>query len=221
MLGLFGFSVAAITFVVYGLVAMKFKNKSSKYDINSYGYGFFFVAIACAVWALTTQSSNDSLNSLVLVGDAFLLLGSIVVFRKMLSKSTNLTYDVILVIAAVAALTYRAYYSSQSPIMHDGILVFYTPRLFGALLVVVMFAVWFRANMNFHDTVIAKMLNSDVLRAPYFSFNLIGFIGISGFLFARKSITIIFSFSMLVLAYLSLAALNYIALRNKGLKNGQ
>ena len=212
MLGTVGFGAATLVFLAYGLTAHKYATKEASFQLKTYSLAFIITALACAVWAVGTRL-DSALESFVLVGDALLLVASILLVRNVSPpKQTNL-YTSLVVGLSVCSLIYRAVSGGQGPIMRDGILVFYTPRIFGVFLITLLLAVWVRANMKFYAQVIRPTIKGVSLQSSYFAANMLGAIGVSGFLFARKPVTIVISFSMLVLAYLTLSALNYVALK--------
>ena len=211
MLGTFGFSAAAIAFFAYGFTSRKFALNDKVFLISEYTSAYYSAALACVFWAIGTRASGSELMKFVVLGDGFVLLASIFLFRVLLANKHRLYYTVLAIVIAIGALIYRSSVTTL-PIMKDGVLVFYTPRLFGAFLIVVLLAVWLRANMAFYDKLVNKAAKLSVFRTNFYATNLVGIIGVCGFLFAHKSITIAVSFSMLIVALLGLSALNYVIL---------
>lgn len=221
MLGLVGFSIAALVFVLYGFSALQYKEKKGP-SLGLYAGAFLLTAVACLIWAAGTQAEAASLETFVIVGDVFLLAASVILAKTLFTKNSSL-YLGLAALVAVGALLYRVNVDYTDPVMKEGVLVFYTPRIFGALLAATVLGIWLRANMQFYDQYVRKRLKLDVLRPMYFTANILSLIGLTGVMFARKSLTISLAFSMIVLGYLTMSALNLTVFNQtkKGVKHAK
>lgn len=223
MLGTIGFSAAALVVVLYGLSSTKLQKKGTDSRMKVYGSAYLVAALAFLAWAVGTQGSDSTLQASVLVGDGLLMVSTLLLLWTLAPAKYATILTTIAAVVSVLAVIYRAQVSGPDPIMRDSILVFNTPRAFGAFLALVLLLVWLRANMHFYERVVEKVVHTNLLRPSYFAANVLGFMGVSGFLFARKTVTIITSFTMVALAFATMAALNYIALRGiqKGVRHAR
>lgn len=208
MLGTIGFITAAVTYLIYGYSSYNLAKKNPGFDREIYFTSYIFTAIACTVWALSINRVFFDLEVGVLIGDLFLLLASVLLLTTFIKQSLELPVLVLGSIASITLVLFRALSSDISPVVRDSVLVFNTPRVFGVLLAAVMLFVWVKANMNFYSKVVHPKL-PNLLRPQYYAANLLGFISVTSFLMARKNITIIFAFGLLVSSFLFLVILNY------------
>lgn len=207
MLGIIGFLSAAIAFSLYGYSSFKLSKKSKNFDHTNYFWAYQLTALACIVWAFSIQGSILNLASGVLIGDMLLLLASVLLLTTLFKPSQELAIMAIGSLTSLVVIYLRINSSELDPIIRDGILVFNTPRLFGAILAIVLVLIWLKANMNFYERAISPKI-SQLLRPQYYTSNLLGLIGVVGFLIARKNLTIVLSFSLIVLVFLFLLLLN-------------
>lgn len=207
MLGTLGFSVAALAFAAYGYTSWLF-GKNQNFRLRSYSTAYYAAALGALCWMIGTLIDGN-LEVWVLLGDAFIMLSTVLLVRTLVPvKSVDVaTYGSTAVLAA--ALLWRAMDGGVNPVLRDSVLVFNTPRLFGVFLAIVLLVVWVRANMQFYQLVVLPKARVDFFRTSYFAANVVGIVGVSAFLFARKSATIILGFTMVILTFLTLTALNY------------
>ncbi len=222
MLGTLGFCAAALAFVAYADSSVKIAKKT-RFKVKPYGWAYIIAGLANLVWAVGTLTGNNTIEAFVLVGDGLIMVSTVLLLWAIVpAKYTSLASTAAAVMLA-GALAWRAMDSGPNPILRDGILAFNTPRLFGAFLAIVLLVVWVRANLRFYQDVVLPKLTNDTLRFAYFVPNVLAFMGISGFLFAQKSITIVVGFTMVIMAFLALTSLNY-AVRNmiqQGVSHGK
>lgn len=222
MLGTLGFCAAALAFMAYAYSSTKIAKKSP-FGVQTYAWAYTVAALASIVWAAGTLAGNGSLETFVLVGDGLIMVATVLLLRTLVpAKHANLA-SIGAAVALAGALVWRAMDSGENPVMTDNILLFNTPRLFGAFLALVLLFVWVRSNMRFYQEVVLPAFKSDALRYTYFVPNVLAFMGISGFLFAEKSLTVVVGFTMVVMAFFALAGLNYavVKLVHKGVSHAK
>jgi hypothetical protein len=210
MLGTVGFSAAALIFAAYAATSSGLGKKAGRFDIQSYVWAYGMAVLAFVSWGVATLLDEGLLLPAVLVGDIFIMASSVLLLRIQLPDKNRNLYLFVAIVLFGAALAYRAL-SEPGPVMRDSVLAFNTPPLFAALLAVVLLAVWVRSNLRFYSQVVQRAMPLPVLRTSYVTSNVMAFIGICGFLFARKWETTVLSFSMVVLAFATLTALNHVA----------
>ena len=208
MLGTLGFCAAALAFLAYAYSSGKIANKP-QFAIKSYRLAYMAAGIASLIWAVGTLAGNSTLEAFVLAGDAFIMAATVLLLRTVVpAKDANLASGAVAIVLA-GALFWRAVDSGADPVLRDNILVFNTPRPFAAFLAIVLLLIWVRANVCFYRKVVASTLKSDVLRYSYFIPNIMAFLGISSFLFAERSLTIVLGFATVIVAFLILTGFNY------------
>ncbi len=222
MLGTLGFCAAALAFMAYAYTSTKI-TKKSHFQIQTYSWAYTVAALASIVWAAGTLAGDGSLETFVLIGDGLIMVATVLLLRTIVPAKYVNPATVGAIVALAAALAWRAMDSGQSPVMDDNILLFHTPRLFGAFLAIVLLVVWVRSNMRFYQEVILPALKNDAFHYTYFVPNVLALMGISGFLFAEKSLTIVVGFTMVVMSFLALAGLNYVVVKmaRKGISHAK
>lgn len=217
MLGTFGFFVAAIAFLAYGFSSYGLASTKHNFSRTNFLIAYILIATACLTWGVGVQLDIQQLKTAIYTGDALLLAACVFLLATTVKKSQQLSVFILGVLTAGVLLFIRINTSVQDAFVRDGILIFNTPRIFGAILAVILLTVWVKANMNFFTTVIDKNIQS-ALRPNYFAANMVAYIGVIGFLLARKNITISVSFAMIVLAFFCLVALNGYAKKPDSIK---
>lgn len=206
MLGSLGFIAAAVAFAAYGYYAYALAERVT-FQRTVYTFSYFLTAAACIIWAAAALEAIDTFT-LVVTGDALLLSATACLAYSLAPRKITMPYIILGVAAAFGLLFLRIISTGVEPFVRDGILVFNTPRVFGAVLGMVLLTIWVRANMNFYTKIIDPRFPG-VFRASYFSLNLIGFTAAMAFLLARKNLTIIVAFALLVSSFAFLSALTY------------
>lgn len=220
MIGSIGFFVASLAFLAYGFTSYKLAKHKQSFDRKSYLIAYILVATACAVWGAGIHLEQIVLNNAVILGDCLLFGATIALLVTSVKKAEKIPAIITGILVFGLLLWVRLLSVAKNPTVVYGILVFNTPRIFGGLLSIAILIVWVKANMHYFTEVINKKLQP-ILRPSYFSMNVLGFISVTGFLFARKSLTIIVSFSMLVGSFVMLSLLNYYILNLKGATHGK
>lgn len=220
MIGTIGFIIASLAFLAYGFTSYKLAKHKNNFDRKSYFVAYILVATACVVWGVGIHLEQILLNNAVILGDCLLFGATIALLVTTVKKAEKVPAIITGILVFGLLLWVRLLSVVNNPTIIDGILVFNTPRIFGGLLSIAILIVWVKANMHYFTEVIDKKLQP-ILRPSYFSMNVLGFISVTGFLFARKSLTIIVSFSMLVGCFVLLSLLNYYVLNTKGEIHGK
>jgi len=205
MLGTVGFVAAAIAFSLYGFSSFKLA-EGTNYKRADYLIAYVITATACLTWAISIQVAGNLLGW-VIAGDVLLLVASVFMLNSFMTRKLTLPY-LLVAGAIISGLLYLRLTSTVSdPVIRSNVLIFNTPRLFGSLLSLALLVIWVRANMRYFDTVVSPRLA--LLRPSYYSLNLFGFVSVVAFLMARKDITIIIAFTILVTSFVFLTILNY------------
>lgn len=220
MIGIVGFFVAALTFLIYGYTSYELAERKKTFDRASYLFAYLLIAFACVVWGMSINLSMSTLSNGVLFGDYLLLAATIALLLTLVKKEQKLLALAGGLLISGLLIWTRSATLDTNPVVSDGILVFNTPRVFGGLLALVVLVIWVRANMHYFTEAVDKKLQP-IVRPAYFSMNVLGFISVTAFLFARKSLTIIVAFAMLVGSFIMLAVLNYYVLHQKGAHHGK
>lgn len=206
MLGFVGFSLVALVVMLYSFSAKNLGTESRTFGLNLYYAAYLILTAALFVFAIGTQVSPENLKYFVVSGDVLVLISTILLARIITPKKYLNLVTALGVIAGALLVYFRA--MDVDSVMRDGVLVFYTPRWFGAVLVLVLLVVWLKVNIEFYKKIIVKNSDAEILEPYYFSANLLGYMGMGGFLFARKTLTIVFSFTMLGLSFLLMFLMN-------------
>lgn len=221
MLGTIGLASASAAFGLYAYSADKVLQK---HDVkfaakDSYVFAYVFASLAAFFWTIGTLKTYNLMLA-IFFGDVMLMFTTLLLLKGLLVKNKAFILGIATVLSA-ALLYFRFFIDKSNAVMHQGILVFNTPRLFGASLLVIFMAIWLTANKRFYRSVLGKLPFKAALEQLYYSSNILALIGVAGFMFAKKNVTITYSFTMLVLSYVSLVSLNFYINHNVNRNGGK
>lgn len=213
MWGAIGFGFAAVVFTLFAYTAQKITiHETTKFHKNYYALGMYVAASACAVWAAAILLNNSTILSIsIIVGDFLLIIASLYILSSWVSDKIRTPLLFGLGFIGLLFISTRIFIYKPTAYIYENILIFNTPRILATLLIVLFFSVWFIANYRFYK-IIAKLLEAiPGISSLVYVFNIAAFIGICGFLVARKPLTIVISFAVFSVAYLFLGYVNIVA----------
>lgn len=212
MLGTIGLASASVAFGLYAYSSDRLlQHKSVKFaSKNSYILAYCFAMLAAFFWTLATLLPSRKIMMALFFGDLMLMGTTLLLLNVLITKNKTILMS-LAALTAGALLYFRFIVDTSVAVMNQGILVFNTPRPFGASLLVIFLVVWLTVNKRFYRAVTNKLPVRATLEQIYYSSNILALIGVAGFMFAKKKITITYSFSILILAYVCLVALNFYA----------
>ena len=210
MIGFVGFIAATVVFALYSLSVLNNQKHIKKgFDTATYALGYVMVSLACMSWAIAAVVDNSNyFSAAIAAGTGLLLLATVLFMTALLNKPKPILVVSILAVA-VMLFAYRVVVSGISATMENSVLVFNTPVAFGVVLIALFVTVWLGASKKYYSTLLKSSRYQASLYSMFYALNILALIAVSGFLFAEKQLTIIISFSFLVLAYIALSVIGY------------
>ncbi|MDQ5958803.1 MAG: hypothetical protein QG562_622 [Patescibacteria group bacterium] len=218
MWGAVGFISLAITFGLFAVVTDKIKlNKKIRFKTKPLAYAYVLMVGACTAWAFASISGTiDALVPAVIFGDLMLVVATILLLESFVPAKNWKIVEYSTVLVGAVFIVVRLFGIKPEPYMQSGILIFNTPRIISVGLALVFLGVWLLANFKLGKALIHEKKELKPLWPSWYFANLIAFIGFCGFIIAKKPLTISFSFTLVVIGYLTMLAIVY--LYSKGIK---
>lgn len=216
MLGIIGFTAAALVFGLYAYSLRAVQTKDSKLRMRSFRWAYYLLALACWVWALGIASGLDGvLVASVIFGNVAILAATIALVDAVTNAKYRIKAVTALAAAAVLFVGARLLFLMPEPFIINGILVFNSQPVVSVVLGVLFIGVWLPVNLYVSKRITA---NQGVL--PLQSISAIAFItatlGVIVFLAAHRPATLVLSFGVLCCAFASLAGVNYLKRKEIG-----
>jgi hypothetical protein len=207
MLAEFGFLATGVCFAAFAVTFWTLVLKKTKLDLHQFSYAYFSLALALLTWGVAVSIGGDTLlKNSVLVGDLFLMCGTLFMFDLLLPSRYQL-WLVPVAILAIWLLHVRAVSYPPHPVMHNGILLFNTQRPVAAALAAIFILIWLPANLRVAKLVTHKVKQDSIS-------NLYSYIYIAAtasalvFIASRRTITVALSFAALGICFLMLLSSN-------------
>ena len=221
MWGVIGFGFAALVFAFFAFTVQKeLIKKSEHFNSKHFAIGMYIAAGACLLWAIAALlNSSSALSASIIVGDVLLVAATLYILNAWISDENRWPAIVGVGLVGIFFVLARIFIFTPNAYMRDGLLFLNTPRLLAALLVVMFFSIWFIANYRFFKIVSERLRIIPGIGQITYIFNIAAFVGICGFLIARKPLTIVISFITFTLCYLFLTYVVIVA-RKEALHHG-
>lgn len=138
--------------VLFGCYAVSFYSLARKrfpdFPTGSYACAYFSLAVAFILWAVAALY-NPFPQTSIIVGDAFILFGSLFLLNVMTSNNPKIKVPVLIVgvIGALLILWLRTQYFPPVAFVESGVLVFNTQLPIAVLLDALFILIWLPANI--------------------------------------------------------------------------
>jgi hypothetical protein len=207
MLAELGFLVTGVCFAAFAVTFWTFVLNKTKLELHQFSYAYFSLALALLTWGIAVSIGGDTLlKNSVLVGDLFLMCGTLFMLDILLSVRNQLW----LLAAAVLSLWLlhiRAVSYPPHPEMHSGILLFNTQKPVAIVLSAIFLLVWLPANLKVAKLVTHK-IKQDSISNLYSYIYIAATVSALIFIASRRTITVAISFAALGICFLMLLSSN-------------
>jgi membrane-associated HD superfamily phosphohydrolase len=220
MLATFGFIVTGLCFAVFAytfdtLVIDKFKLR-----LRSFSRAYYCLAVALFTWGVAASTNEtEVLKQSVIIGDAFILLGTLSMFNLLLGKK-NRQLLWLAALAAVALLYVRITQYPPDPYMHNGILVFNPQTQVALAIGLLFFLVWLPVSLKV-ARIVTHIIKQDGIYRTYAAIYVVSAISALLFLVSRRLITIIISFAVVGICFVMLIQSNLLIAKLQGKHHGR
>lgn len=207
MLATLGFTATGICFGIFAFTFSRLVINRTDLKLNQFSYAYYSLALALLTWGVAAAiGGDDLLRRSVLVGNGFLLLGTLFMLDVWLGKKNRLwIWPAALV--SIALLYVRASQYSPTPFMRDGILIFNTQTIVAIVLAGVFALVWLPVNIKVAKLVTHKV-GQESVTSMYSAVYVAATIAALIFLAARRTITIVLSFAAIGICFAMLIRSN-------------
>jgi hypothetical protein len=207
MLAAFGFTITGVCFGVFAYTFSRLVIDKTHLKLSHFSYAYYSLAFALLTWGFAAAfGGDDLLNKSVLVGDGFLLLGTLFMLDVWLDKKNRAWLWLAVLIAGVL-LYLRATHYSPTPFMRDGILIFNTQTAAALVLAGIFAIIWLPVNLK-----VAKLITHkaglDNISSMYSAVYIAATIAALIFLAARRTITVLLSFAAIGICFVMLIRSN-------------
>lgn len=211
MWGFFGFGTAALVFALFAIVSNKVILKPKEtFGIKQFSYAFVLMVGAFAGWAFACVFGDGySLLPSLVVGDILLIAASFLMLDAYVSPKFRLYTRLLSLLVAAVFFYYRFDYFDANPVMQNSVYIFNTPRVLAVFLAFIFAGCWLVSNLKFGKIIFNLNKKYSDFWTIYYVANIFAFVGFSGFIIARRPITVIISFGIIVFSYLTMASVTY------------
>lgn len=193
MLATLGFTITGICFGIFAYTFSSLVINKTDLKLSQFSYAYYSLALALLTWGVAAAiGGDDLLRRSVIVGNAFLLLGTLFMLSVWLGKN-NRVWLWLAAIISVALLYIRANHYSPTPYMRDSILIFNTQTIVAIVLAAIFALIWLPVNLRVAKLITHKV-GQDSITSMYSAVYVAATIAALIFLAARRTITVVLSF---------------------------
>lgn len=208
--------LAEIGFIITGLCfagfAYTFGSKvidKTNLDLHQFVYAYYCLALALLTWGFAAAiGDTDTLRRSVIIGDAFLLAGTLFMLDLLLGKKKRYLVWLAALLSVVMVWS-RIDQLPPSPYMKDGILIFNSQTAVQITLGLIFLLIWLPVNMRVAKQVTHK-IKQDSLATMYSYIYIGATISALIFIAARRTATVVVSFIALGICFFMLFASNFL-----------
>lgn len=212
MIGAIGFIAAAILFGVYASSAYR-QGELKGIRVLSYSLAYICLSMACFTWALTALLGNDFLKPGVLLGDIFVLIGTVLLIDSVLNSKWRWPVVSLVSVLLGAGFVYRAVQHPVEATISNGILLFQTPKSVAIGLSILFVSAWLLVTMRFVSRSIEASGIVYAKNAALFS-AAVACLGVLAFMGAKDVTATVVSFLVMLCGYASLIAIDFYTSRS-------
>lgn len=207
MLAVWGFILTGICFAIFAYTFNSLVVNKTNLKLNSFSYAYYCLALALLTWGVASAIGGEELlRNSVIIGNGFLLLGTLFMVDLLLS-SKNRYWLWFAELAVIGLLIIRAAYFSPAPYMKDGILIFNTQTIVAIVLAGIFALVWLPVNLRVAKLITHKV-GQDSITSMYSAIYVAATIASLIFLAARRTITVVLSFTAIGICFAMLIRSN-------------
>src|SRR5581483_4986502 len=209
MLATFGFTIAGIFFLLFGLTFREQVIKRTKLGLSGFVHAYYSLAVALWVWAVASANGSDEwLKRSVIIGDLFLLVGTLFMLSLWLSKKTK-HWLWLATMVALLLVYIRVKYYYPAPFLRDSLLIFNTQQPVAVVLGLIFTLVWLPTNIKVARLVTDK-IKQPTLRSTYSMIYALATASALIFIAAKKTSTVALSFASITVCFAMLIASNWL-----------
>lgn len=207
MLATLGFTITGLCFGVFAYTFKSLVISKTDLKLNQFSYAYYSLGLALLSWGIAAGiGGDDVLKNSVIVGNGFLLLGSLFMLDIWLGKKNRILLGLAALVAA-GLLYVRASQFAPVPYMQDGILIFNTQTAVAAAIAVMFVVIWLPVNLRVAKAVTQAIKQNDIT-SVYSSIYIAATVAALVFLAAKRTVTVVLSFVAIGVCFLMLIRSN-------------
>ncbi len=220
MLATLGFTVTGLCFGIFAYTFNRLVAHKINLKLSQFSYAYYALALAILTWAVAAAIGGDELlKRSVIVGDGFLLIGTLCMLDVWLGKQRRAWLG-LAGLAAASLLYVRAVYYSPTPYLRGGILIFNTQTVVAIALGLLFALIWLPVNLRVAKLVTTKLRHKDINNV-YSAIYITATAAVLIFLAARRTVTVILSFAAIGVCFVMLIGSNILLSKIAGAKHGE
>lgn len=220
MLATFGFTITGICFAIFAYTFHRAVVQKTNLKLESFSNAYYLLACAMLVWGIASGIGGDTLlQRSVLIGNAFLLMGSLFMLSILLGKKKQhllIATSVVL----IGLLAIRSVFFAPEPYIQDGVLIFNTPPVIAAILVGLFAGIWLPANLRVAK-VVTTAIGQETVRQIYSAIYIAATLSAIIFLSAHRTVTVVASFAAIGICFALLVSSNVMIAKMTELPHGK
>ena len=218
MLATLGFAATGLCFGIFAYTFDRYVIQKTNLRLKQFSYAYYLLALALVMWGIAAAiGGDDLLRRSVIVGNVFLLIGTLFMLDIWLGTKNRAWLWLAAVISALLVLV-RINHYSPVPYMKGGVLIFNTQRPVMGLLAAIFLFVWLPINIKVAHRVTSAIKQpgmQPIYSGIYVAATFFALI----FLTTRRVLTTVLSFVALSICSVLLIASNVLVSKLKE-KNG-
>jgi hypothetical protein len=207
MLATLGFVITGLCFGIFAYTFNTLVIAKTNLKFVQFAYAYYCLGLALLTWGVAAAiGGDDLLRRSVIVGNSFLLLGTLFMLSVWLGQK-NRSWVWLAAVIAIVLLYVRASHYPPTPYMKDGILIFNTQTPVAIVLGLIFTTIWLPVNLGVARTLVRK-IGQEGMASIYSAIYLMATLSALLFLAARRVATVILSFAALTICFVMLVASN-------------
>ncbi len=219
MLATLGFITTGICFGIFAYTFNSLVVRKAKLKLSQFSYAYYSLGLGLLTWGIAAAiGGSDTLRLSVIIGNGFLLLGTLFMLDVWIPKKHRVWLWVASLVA-IALLYVRAVYYSPTPYMRDGILIFNTQTIVAIAIGLIFALIWLPVNLRVAKMITHK-IKQDNINTIYSGIYAAVTVAALIFLAARRTIVVILSFSAIIICFVMLIWSNILVAKITEKTNG-
>jgi hypothetical protein len=207
MLAALGFTITGLCFGIFAYTFNSLVIHKTNLKLSRFSYAYYFLALALLTWGIATfVGGSKVLKRSVIIGDGFLLLGTVSMLDLWLGKKNRL-WVWFSALVAIAFLYIRIRYYSPTPYMRGGILIFNTQTTVAVIIALIFLLIWLPVSLRVAKRITHK-IGQDDLTSIYSGVYIAATVAALIFLAARRTLTVVLSFVAIGICFAMLVRSN-------------
>jgi len=207
MLATLGFIITGLCFGIFAYTFNSLVVHKLKLKVSTFSLAYYALALALVTWGICAAiGGNELLKRSVIVGDAFLLIGTLCMLNVWLDKRRK-TWLWLAALVSILLLYARVAYFSPTPALRGGILIFNTQTTVAVVVGLLFTIIWLPINLRVAKQVTQKIGQKD-MNTIYSSMYVTATAAVLIFLAARRIVTVVLSFVAIGICFVMLIGSN-------------